>query len=182
MPPEQNAFLPRLILCVGFLLCLRAAAQSDPMPMRPGLWEMTTTSGLLKQVPEIAPDQMDQLRNLARQNGFELPTLRDGAAVSMVCITPEMAKQNVPPTMIHDQSGCAAEHVARNDNAYRADLVCNGQAIQGSGQAEGSFSSPERFSGQTVFNGLVQGLPVNERAQTTGRWVAARCDQAAPAR
>ena len=65
-------------------------------PIRPGLWEITTTSMLLALVPQIPPEQMRQLTNLAKQYGLDLPRIENGAATSRICITQEMAEQEIP--------------------------------------------------------------------------------------
>jgi hypothetical protein len=172
----RNTFLPLLV--VSFLLGSTASAAEHTI--RPGLWEMTTTSGLLKLVPHIPPDQMQQLRNLAKQNGIDMPDIQNGAATSKVCITQEIAERKMPPNLYENESGCAAKNVTRNGNNYKMDLVCDGSRLNGSGKAEGTFTSPESFSGRTEFSGDVQGTPVNERAETSGRWVGANCGTVKP--
>jgi hypothetical protein len=154
---------------------LTATAMAAEHNIRPGLWEVTTTSGLLKLVPHIPPNQMEQLRDLARQNGIDMPEIRNGAATSKVCITKEMADRKIPPNLYEHESGCAAKNVTHAGNSYKMDLVCDGARLKGNGKAEGSFTSPESFTGRTEFTGDVQGNPVNERADTTGRWIGASC-------
>ncbi len=150
--------------------------------MRPGLWELSTSSDLLKLVPQLPPGQMDNLANMARQYGFELPQIENGAAISNTCITPEMAALNKLPDFYHAQSGCSAKNAVHTGSNYKVDYVCSGPGLKGSGTAEGSFTSPERFQGQTQFSGQVQGNPMNERADVSGRWISASCPAQVPAR
>ncbi len=154
---------------------LASTAHAAEINMRPGLWEMTTTSDILKLVPLIPPDQMQNLMNLARQNGFDLPQIQNGAAKSEVCITQEMADQKIPPDFYQSQSGCTAKNAARTGNTYSLKFVCDNANLQGNGTAEGTFTSPERFSGRTVFEGVAHGNAVSEHADTSGRWVNASC-------
>ena len=65
--------------------------------MRPGLWEITTTSDLLNFASQIPPDQMKNLDALAKEYGFDMPVIQNGAAKSNTCITPEMANHKVVP-------------------------------------------------------------------------------------
>lgn len=174
----RHTLLP--LLAVSFLLGSSASA-AEP-DIRPGLWEMTTTSELLKLAPHVPPEQMQQLRDLARKNGIDMPDVRNGAATSKVCITREMAERKIPPNLYQRESGCAAQNVTRNGNTYTTDLVCSGDRLNGSGKAEGTFTSAESFSGRTEFVGDVQGVPVNERAETSGRWVSASCGTVKPLR
>jgi hypothetical protein len=90
----RKTLLP--LLAASILLV--SAAQAAENNIRSGLWEMTTTSDLLKLVPHIPPDKMQQLRNLARQNGIDMPEIQNGAATSKVCITQEIADRKIPPT------------------------------------------------------------------------------------
>ncbi|MGV8894634.1 MAG: DUF3617 domain-containing protein [Burkholderiaceae bacterium] len=154
---------------------LASTAHATENNMRPGLWEMTTKSDILKLVPLIPPDQMQNLMNLARQNGFDLPEIQNGAAMSDVCITQEMANQKIPPNFYQSQSGCTAKNATRTGNKYRLEFVCDNANLQGSGTAEGTFTSPERFSGRTAFEGVAQGNAISEHADTSGRWVNASC-------
>ena len=152
----------------------QAAAHSDIAP-RPGLWEISATNDLLALAPQIPSDQMEKLRGLARQHGFDMPKIENGAASSRICITPEMAAQNTLPDLYQQQSGCASRNATRNGARYSMEVSCSGGQVRGSGRSEGMLESPERFSGTSTFNGTVQGNPVNERAQTSGRWIAASC-------
>ena len=151
-------------------------AHASGNSVRPGLWEVTTTSMLLALVPRIPPDQMQQLSDLAKQYGLEIPRIENGAATSRVCITQEMANQEIPSYFHVHQTGCSVKNATRSDNSYKMDLVCTGSPVKGTGRGEGSFSTPERFSGWTVFTGTMQDRPFNEHADTSGRWIGASCE------
>ncbi len=160
---------------------LASAAHAAENNMRPGLWEMSTSSDLLRLVPQIPPEQMQNLMNLARQNGFELPQIQNGAASSRTCVTQAMAQQKNLPGFYQNQAGCTVKNASHSGNQYHVDFVCDSASLQGNGMAEGTFTSPERFSGRTQFNGVVQGNPVNEHADISGRWLGAGCAAAKPA-
>ena len=146
--------------------------------IRPGLWEVTTTSMLLALVPQIPPDQMQKLTSLAKQYGVDMPQIQNGAATSRVCITQQMADQEIPSYFHAHQSGCGIKNGTRTENSYKMDIVCTNTQIKGNGRAEGTFTTPESFSGWTIFNGSVQNTPVNEQADTHGRWIGASCGTA----
>lgn len=145
--------------------------------MRPGLWEVTTTSKLLNLVSQMPPEQMKDLGDLARQYGFDMPDIQNGAAKSNACITQEMADKKVLPDSFQAQAGCTVKNVSRNGNRYQADFVCNNEQFTGSGKAEGTFTSPESFTGTTTFSGTVQGNPISDQANINGRWVRNDCAQ-----
>jgi hypothetical protein len=165
----MRKILPSLLL---FMVSVGNAAET---PIRPGLWEITTTSMLLALVPQIPPEQMQQLTNLAKQYGLDLPRIENGAATSRICITQEMADQEIPSYLHVHEAGCSIKNALRIENDYKMDLVCTNPQLQGKGRAEGSFTTSESFSGWTVFTGTVQNTPVNEHADTTGRWIRASC-------
>lgn len=167
----RKALLPLVFLASW----LASAANAAENTIRAGLWEMTTTSDLLKLVPQIAPDQMQNLMNLARQNGFEMPEIENGAAMSRTCITQEMADQENPPGFYQNQSGCTANKPIHTGNKFKLDFVCSSERLSGNGTTEGIFTSPESFSGRTEFDGIALGNPVNEHADISGRWISASC-------
>ena len=163
------------LMFLSLLSLLASAAHAVENNMRPGLWEVSTTSGLLALAEQIPPEQMQNLANLAKQYGFDMPAIKNGAASSKVCITKEMAEQKIPPYLYHRQSGCEARNAIRVDNRYSADLVCASGQINGLGKTEAVLTTPEIFTGQTQFKGSVRGVAVDERANSSGRWVSDSC-------
>lgn len=152
-----------------------STAYSAENDMRPGLWEITTTSDLLKLASQIPPDQMQILTNLAKQHGVDMPQIRNGAATSNVCVTQKMADEKIPPSFYQNKSGCTAQNATHTGNKYTWDFVCTNPKLQGNGTAEAMFTNPERFSGRTEFEGVAQGAPVKEHADISGRWMSADC-------
>jgi len=161
-----------LSLSLAGMVSVAGAAENN---IRPGLWEVTTTSMLLALVPQIQPDQMQKLVTLAKQYGLEMPQIDNGVATSKVCITQQMADQKIPSYFHQNQSGCSVKNAVRTENSYKMDLVCTDPQFKGNGRAEGTFTSPESFTGWTTFNGTLQNTPVNEHADTNGRWISANC-------
>jgi hypothetical protein len=152
------------------------AATTKAYDMKAGTWEITTSSDLLHLVPRIPADQMTQIKNLASEYGFELPEVQNGTAISKTCITPEMAKQKTLPNLYESQEGCTTKNANRNGNQYQIEFVCANPEVNGNGSAFGELTSAETFTGQTKFNGTVQGNKLNETAQIKGRWLNATCD------
>jgi hypothetical protein len=148
--------------------------------IRPGLWQVTTKSDLLALVPHIPSEHMQQLNNLAHRYGLKLPKIDNGAAVSNICITPEMAQQEIPTYFYESHSGCTVQNATRSGNNYTLDLVCANQHFQGNGSAQGTFPNPENFSGRTEFDSTVSGNPVFASAETIGQWIGERCTAVNP--
>lgn len=161
------------------LLPVLPAIAADNM-MRPGLWEITTTTDVPVMTGQIPPEQMQMIRNLAKQHGLDVSRIDAGAATTRICITEEMAAQKIPAYFHSDQLGCTIKDAARTGNRYKAQFTCSDARLQGSGQAEGTFASPESFSGNTVFKGTAQGFPVNQQARSAGRWISTDCGTVRP--
>ena len=178
---QKDISIPNPMRKIHFIVLLTLLApslSSAEATARPGLWEVTTTSVLLGLVPEIPQDQLQKLSKLARQYGVIMPQIQDGAATSKICVTQEMAEQQIPDYLLQRQSGCSIKKTVQTENGFKLDLACAGPEIKGSGKAEGTFMDPENFSGQTEFNGIVRGTPVNDRADTRGRWIGENCKTA----
>ena len=154
-----------------FVLSVAHAQQST----RPGLWEVTTRSDLLALVPHIPSEQMQQLALLAKHYGFKLPKVDNGTATSHLCITPEMAQQDIPTYFYENRSGCTIQNATRNGNKYSLDLSCANQYFHGNGSAQGTFTSNESFTGHIDFDSTVGGNSIPASAETTARWIAERC-------
>ena len=168
-----------LVLVFTFSAMLPTANAAD-MNMRPGLWEITTTSDLLWFVPQIPPEQMQSLKNLAEQYGVDMPQIQMGDAISRACITQEMVEQKDLPIFYQTELGCSTQNATRNGSQYRLDFVCTSPMLKGNGTAEGTVTSPESFSGRKQFEGVAQGRAVNERADIHGRWLDSNCGTVKP--
>lgn len=169
----------KTLLAFAFALMVPAANSAD-FDMRPGLWEITTSSDLLWLVPQIPPEEMQNLKNLADQYGVDMPQVQMGEAISKTCITQQMAQQQQLPVFYQAELGCNTKNATRNGNDYRLEFVCSSPQLTGNGTAEGTLTSPERWAGRTRFDGVAQGMPVNDQAEISGRWIDASCGTVKP--
>ena len=156
------------------------SVQAAETNLRPGLWEIATSSDLLLLVPHIPADQMQSIKDLATVYGLEIPPIENGAALSKACITPEMASQKAPPIFGENNLGCITKNSTRTGNNYKMDFVCDSADLKGTGTAEGAITGAENFTGKTKFNGLAQGNAVNEQADISGKWIGAMCGDVKP--
>ena len=113
--------MDKVVLLVGLYLGLLPSVFAESV-IRPGLWEVTTKSDLLQLVPHVPAEQMQQITRLAKQYGLEVPQISNGAANSKMCITPEMAKQEVPSYFFEGQTGCTVKNASRTGNRYQMEL------------------------------------------------------------
>lgn len=154
---------------------LATAANAAEIKMRPGLWQITTTSDLLLLAQHLPPYQMQNFKDLAKDYGLEIPQIENGAAISKTCITQEMVNQKTLPNFYQPQLGCISKNGTRSGNNYKIDFVCASPDLKGNGVAVGVITAPETFTGQTNFSGEAQGIPANERADIKGKWINASC-------
>lgn len=143
--------------------------------IRSGLWEVTTRSDLLGLVQHVPPENMQQLQNLAKQYGLNIPKIENGAAISHVCITPEMAQQEIPTYFYENRSGCTVHNATRIGNSYKMDLHCKNAQFQGNGTAQGTFTTSESFVGSSEFDSTVNGAPLYASAEIKARWIGGQC-------
>jgi len=151
------------------------AQNSAEEKMRPGLWAVTTTSEMLKLVPQMSAEQVQSVRDVARQYGIDLPQISQQGVTANICVTPEMAQKNIMPELNQRYAGCETNNANRFGNLYSVDISCNGEQVRGKGSASGVFSNAESFAGKSTFDGVVQGMPVVQQAETRGKWIAASC-------
>jgi hypothetical protein len=168
------------ILFTSITVLTAHSAQAKPINMRPGLWEVTTSSDLLRLVPHISPDQMQNMKDLAKEYGLEMPNIENGAAISRTCITQEMVEQHQLPKLYQEELGCASNEAIRDENAYQINFTCDGKTIKGKGTVQGVITSPQTFTGNSSFTGQAQGAPVNEKAEIQGKWIGASCGNVKP--
>lgn len=173
---RSKLLLPALVLPMLLANHVHAA----DVAIKPGLWEVSTTSNLLNFASQIPAEQMNDLNALAKQYGFEVPEIKNGAAKSTTCITQEMARQKILPGAIQNQAGCTIKKVTQNGNYYQLAFSCANTELNGNGTAEGNFINAETFKGVTNFNGTIQNAPVNEQAIVDGKWLANSCENTKP--
>jgi hypothetical protein len=157
------------------ILCWSTAVWSAG-PMKAGLWEMTIKSDAMKSMPRIPPEQLEKMR----QMGVNVPQIQDGAIVTKVCVSQEVAERDQPPQMHQGDAGCQSKNFHRNGNEYTVDIVCDGPRLRGQGTAKGKHLSGESFSSTYDFKGTVQGRAVNQHQESSGKCLSADCGDVRP--
>lgn len=170
-------FIRLFLMLIGLAMTTASLANQH---IRPGLWEIATQSDLLAFVPHIPSDQMQQLSMLAKRYGVKLPKIENGAAISKLCITEEMAQQDIPTYFYENHSGCTVQNASRTGNSYTLDLVCNNKRFNGKGNAHGTFINPHRFEGSTEFDSMIEGTPIPVHATVQGHWIGEHCTAVNP--
>ncbi len=170
-------------MCKSFSFHLAAAlALACAIPsfaagsMQPGLWEVTQQSSSMKNMPKISPEQIEQMRKM----GVDMAQLQSGAIVNRICITKEMAARENLPQMNHKESGCEIKNQKRTSDGYTMDMICDGAQMKGKAVSKTVFASDRSFSTSTEFKGTMQGMPVSDRTDTSGKWLSSDCGSVRP--
>lgn len=153
-----------------------AATASAAGQMKAGLWEMQVKSDAMKNMPKIPPEQMEQMRRM----GVNIPRMQDGAIVTKVCISKEMAERDQIPRMVQKDTGCQTRNFKKNGSSYSMEIVCDSANMRGQGMVKGSFESSERFSSTYDFKGSVQGQPTSQHSENSGIWLSLSCGEVKP--
>jgi Protein of unknown function (DUF3617) len=172
----RKIFLGLAVCSSIFITNLNAAE----LELKPGLWQITTTSDLLQLAPHIPADQMQNIKDLANEYGLEMPQIENGAAISQACISKAMSVQKKLPNFYQSQLGCSTKNSNRNGNSYKVDFICTSNELKGNGTAIGTLTSAETFTGQSHFVGEAQGNQVNEKAEFVAKWLNESCGNVSP--
>lgn len=173
--------MQKILLSFGLtLLTATILCHGAEINVRPGLWQVTTSSDLLLLVPHIPADQMQSINDLAKEYGLEMPQIEMGGAVSQACITQEMSAQKTLPVLAQNALGCVSKNASRTGNNYKAEFFCDGPDLKGNVIAEATITDAESFTGKTQFIGAAQGIAVNEKADISGKWINADCGTVKP--
>lgn len=118
--------------------------------MKPGLWEFSTqmNGGGMAAMPAIPEAQRKQMESM----GIKLNVGSGGVNVTTrTCITPEQAKQGVPPSMDRNGIKCEATDVRTSGKTTTWKMACTGQ-YKATGQGTVTYDSDEHFHGDTTIN------------------------------
>jgi len=162
---------------ISMLICCAASAPAvwAAGKMKPGLWEMSMKSDAFKNMPKMSAEQMAQMRKM----GVNVPHMQDGAVVSKVCVTKEMAEREQPP-MARNESGCQVKNFQQSGNAYSSEIVCDGPEMKGTGKVKGTFAGDTSYTSTYDFKGTAHGQPVSNRHESSGKWLASDCGAVKP--
>lgn len=159
-------------LLLSTLVAVPLCAQADSM--KPGLWEITTKMDGIKDMPQYSAADVAQMKKM----GIEVPQMNGGGMVNKTCVTPEMAAQEKMP--VEQQDECMPKNIRKSGNTQTMDIVCNGPDMKGTGTHKVTYPNSTRFHSVYTFKGTSGGEKVNERHETSGKWLGANCGNVKP--
>lgn len=162
-----------LFITIGCVCSVTAFAAGH---MKPGLWQITSKSDMMKNMPKMPPEQLEKMR----QMGINIPTMQDGAMTTKMCVTKEMAERDQPPHGAQERIGCKPANVQYAGNSYSSDIVCDGPMMKGEGKVKGTFSDGVSYNSTYDFKGTSHGRPVDQHMESSGKWMGADCGDVKP--
>ena len=169
----SKSFIAAFAAVPMFLLAMPGLAAGN---IKPGLWEMTMQSDMTKNMPKMSPEQIQQMRKM----GVDVTQLQSGTIVNKICITKEMAERDDVAQMNAKETGCELKNAQRSGTTYTVDMVCNGPTMKGKGTIKTVYASDQSFSASSTFKGTVGGRPVDDRNDSSGKWLGANCGAVKP--
>ncbi len=80
-----------------------------------------------------------------------------------------------PPMPSRHGQECKVQNMKTAGRSVSADMVCSGQAMQGSGHFAMTYDSPEHYSGKMSFDVNAHGRRMAMSSTMEGRWIGASC-------
>lgn len=143
--------------------------------MKPGLWEMTVKSDMLKSMQSIPPAQLEELK----KRGIKIPDMQNGAIKQKVCITKEMSEQNGKAPLQHNPGGCQQKSSKRQGNTHIMEMTCDNPNLKGTGTVKATYTE-KSLESSFDFKGIANRRPSVQHVETTGKWISTDCGDIKP--
>lgn len=164
----RHLFAVTAAACLALPLCAAAG-------MKAGQWQITTKMDLGKnapQMPQIPPEQLEKMKAL----GITPPSIGMGAPHSFkTCVSPQDADAGQPPMDERAQHSCKAQDIKHEGARTTLKIVCTGE-MNGTGEIESVYDSPEHYTSKMHFVGSSHGHDVDMTNSSEGRWLGASCN------
>jgi hypothetical protein len=165
---------------------LPTLASADKVAMRPGLWELSFTSGLTtEQARRLTPKISDELlaavpaaQRAEFKRLFESGELLRNAlnTTDTLCITEEDLEQGISPDTDLDQA-CTVRSVSNHKTSQQVHFVCDGpdDEDKGEGVVNIAASNPTTFTGSMTRFVAIAAKPFSIRVDIVGKWLDSQC-------
>jgi len=166
-----------ILKSLSFAACLLvpfATHAAEKLNVKPGLWEVTSSSNI-SGIPPLPKDVMDKLT--PEQRAEMEAAFKEEAAkgpqvdVERECVTKDEIDRPFQPA---DAKDCTHTLTQSTRTSQEVKLVCSGE-YEGSGVFRISAATPESFTGSLDLQ-LGEGKDVMRvKSQLKGRWLGADC-------
>lgn len=166
------------VLAVVLAASALAADKLQPLNVRLGLWEVTTTMTSQGAMPipaellaRMTPEQRARMeeRMKAGSAGKTKTTTRKE------CMTKEKQEKNEAFTA-ENEKGCRVAVLTSNSNQLEMKRTCNGEGVKSEGTIQVEALSPESVEGKTHIM-MTGSNTMSINGNFTGKWIAPACGQ-----
>lgn len=189
--PTLTARLAKTLTAALALPVLAATAlpalATPIMPMRPGLWEMTSkiqsgnnqASAALaeaqKRLATMPPEQRKMLEDMMAKQGVGMNLAGDGSIKVTYCVTREMAERQEFPM---GQEGKCTNTATPTANGMNVSFTCTTPPSSGTGQV--TMLGDTGFNTTMTVNSMARGKSETMTVDGKGRWLGTDCGSKAP--
>ena len=173
-------------LLIGSIAALPALAQN----MKPGLWEIDTTTSAMadprlrqmlemqkQQMANMPPEQRKMMEDMMASHGAGGLTISpDGGMHVKACVTPEMVARNQLP--MQQRGNCVHKRAPLVGNSMTMSFSCTNPAVSGEGSA--TFSGDTAFSMTLQTVATLNGRKHASSMSSSGKWLASGCGNIKP--
>lgn len=165
------------------LLSANAHAADAAPPIKPGLWEITTTSQQIdgQAMPDIGAQMAEQLKAMPpamrkqieaqmKSSGVQMAPGQGGGTAVRTCVSKESLEQN---RWQGTQGDCRNQVTERSGKTWKWKVSCTQPPSQGEGST--TFVSPEAYTNDMRMTMSGQGKPQTMTMKHTARWVSSDC-------
>ena len=169
---------------------LPTLAAADKMALRPGLWELTFTSGLTaEQARRLTPKAPDELlATVPAAQRAEFKRLFESGELlrntlnttDTLCITEEDLEQGIRPDTDFDQA-CTVRSVTNHKTSQQVHFLCDGPDDEDKGEGVISIaaSNPTTFTGSMTRFVAIVAKPFSIKVDMAGKWLDSQCGEEA---
>ena len=154
-----------------------AGVKLQPMNVKPGLWESTTTMNIAGEMPvpaevlnRLTPEQRARMeaRMKANSNGHT------NTDTHKSCVT----KEDIENQRLHlgDSNGCTQTIISSTSTSAKANISCEVEGMTGNGTYEVEALDPEHIQGTSHATMTGNGQTRNVDGKFTSKWLGASCE------
>ena len=167
------------------LLLAGLAGLSQAQTMKPGLWEMKSSTQLdpeqqakvaqmQKAMENMPPERRKMMEDVMAKQGGGM-SLAGGTMTQKACITKEQAERDLAPT---DFRGNCTHDAKRSGNTIQTHFVCTNPASEG--DVTTTLRGSEGFRNDVTVRHERKGKMETMKLSSEGRWLGADCGDIQP--
>jgi Protein of unknown function (DUF3617) len=168
-------------LVLGLLAAAQFAAGAEPMNIRPGLWETTTTSkttltGKPSMGPDAAtlnsmpPEQRAKIEALMKQYSSGEPRVE----TTQYCVTPEQVAKG-PGFLGKESPQCKTEVLEQSRTDYHFRQQCSGSGGNSNAEIKVHLNNPESATIAMDGTNTSDGRSMTLSGKAASKWIGSDC-------